>query len=103
MDSCRLVHWIGSACIARRNPSDRALADGVIERVRRVEAVIEPYARLLRAEKIGTLEEELGFDEAARVFDAYVALIRELEVGEFARSDFIEVFDELTPTLEYER
>ena len=71
----------------------RALQD-LSERIRRWQRVIVPYQKLLRAEKLGTLEEEFPKDRAQRVYQRYVDLVRELEGRDLEDSEFAELVPE---------
>ena len=67
------------------------------ERVRGWQRVLVPYRKLLRAEKLGTLEQEFTPERAQRVYQRYVDLIRELEARDLAESEYAK----LVPELEY--
>lgn len=67
------------------------------ERIRRWQGVLGPYGRLLRAEKIGTLEQEFTPDEAHRVYRRYVDLVRQLEARKLASKDY----EKLVPEFEF--
>jgi tetratricopeptide (TPR) repeat protein len=69
------------------------------ERIRRYQRVLVPYQKLLRAEKLGTLEQEFPPDRARRVYQRYVALVQELEGRDLAETDYAK----LVPEFEYAR
>ncbi len=84
-----------------RAPETRPdLADYCARRLvlaQRIQAVLEPYRRLLHAEKIGRLEGAYTREEARRIYASYVALIRAIEAPDMPR----ERFREFVPPLRY--
>jgi len=65
------------------------------ERVRGWQRVLVPYQKLLRAEKLGTLEQEFTPERARRVYQRYVDLVKELEARDLAESEFAKLVPEL--------
>ena len=49
---------------------------------------LRPYRRLLRAEKLGILDEEFTPEEARATFEAYAGLIKELEAKKMSKEEF---------------
>lgn len=60
----------------------------LLERVDRAVAAAVPYGRLEDAEQLGLVEERYTPDEAARIFAAYVELVRETEARGMSRDEF---------------
>lgn len=56
----------------------------------RIQQVIGPYRRLLRAEKLGMVEQTFTREEAQRVYGAYVALVRAIEAPDMPREEFLQ-------------
>ena len=50
-----------------------------LQKARRIRDVMTPYRKLLRAEKLGTVDQEFTPDEARQIFENYVDLIHEME------------------------
>jgi len=57
----------------------------VAERIKRV---VDPYRKLLRAEKLGVLEAEFTKVEAQRIFENYVQMIWDLEAQQISPEEF---------------
>lgn len=80
------------------DPPERVAAlRNLSERIRRVQRVIAPYRKLLRAEKMGTLEQEFTPERAQRIYHRYARVIQEFEARDVGESEF----QELVPELEY--
>lgn len=94
-----LAAQIQSALVpAPDTPPGRAAAMRKLsERIRHAQRVIVPYRKLLRAEKLGLLEQEFTKERAERIYRRYAELIRDLE----ARESDPEDFEALVPELEY--
>ncbi|MGH0029209.1 MAG: tetratricopeptide repeat protein [Myxococcota bacterium] len=60
-------------------PERIAALNALSRRIREAQRVLVPYQKLLRAEKLGTLEQEFTRARAERVHRRYAALIRDLE------------------------
>jgi hypothetical protein len=58
--------------------------------VNRIQPVLRDYARLLRAEKLGLLEQEFGSEEAQAIYRAYVEVIYTLESRGMSREAFLQ-------------
>ena len=80
-----------------RNPDELERVKELKARYASYQSVLDPYHRLLRAEMLGTLDEEFSEAEAQAVFADYVELIRKMEGRELSDSEF----EEYAPELEY--
>ena len=61
-----------------------------LELARQLHAVLRPYRRLLRAQKLGILEQEFTPEQARRIYAAYVTMIRHMEAPDMPRERFRE-------------
>ena len=59
---------------------------------RRVQEVIVPYRKLLRAEKLGIVNKEFSDDEAKKIFARYLDLIHDMEAGRLMTREQLERF-----------
>jgi len=82
------IHREVEATMAGSPPDKRPELVGLLARVDATVAVILPYRRLLRAERLGLVEQELTPAEARRVFAAYVELIRTTEARGMSEEEF---------------
>ena len=86
-----------AARAAKARPEMSSLNQLLKERVESIRRVIGPYRRLLRAEKLGSLEEKFSEEEARAVYKDYIELIRTLEAGVMLPAEF----QEFVPPLQY--
>lgn len=77
-----------AAGMISRKPEQAHVIDPLLAKLRATQEIAKKYRRLLRAEKLGTLEHEYSDAEAAAVFHDYVALIRRHEGGELTPEEF---------------
>jgi tetratricopeptide (TPR) repeat protein len=78
--------------LVARNPGlparERGWNTRLIQQVDRTLAVIRPYRELLRAERLGMLEERFTQPQAEAIFADYVALIRDVEGKHVSDAEF---------------
>ena len=67
----------------------------MVKRTERIQAVIQDYRRLLRAEKLGILEQEFTSAEADAIFHQFVELIRQVEGRNIPHREFEEYIPDL--------
>jgi tetratricopeptide (TPR) repeat protein len=73
----------------------RSNLQAVLARVDASMEVVRRYRRLLRAQKLGIVDEEFSPDEAEQVFDEYVEMVRTTEARLLTREEFEEKLTEL--------
>ena len=69
-----------------------------LEIVETIHPVIIQYHQLLRAEKLGVLEQEYTEEKARNVYRRYIEIIQALEAPRMSREAFLEQ----VPTLDYD-
>ena len=79
----------------RKDPAGARDARSMLSRVRETQRVIEPYQRLLRAEKLGILDQEFTPEQARKVFADYIQMIRRFEARQLSDQEFEEYVPEL--------
>lgn len=80
-----------------RDPGLEAFCRRGINIVNTLQPIIESYRALLRAEKLGLLEQEYSRSEAQAIYERYVDMIQALEAPDMSR----ESFRMQVPSLEY--
>lgn len=74
----------------REDPTLEPFARRGMEIIRQIHPVLHDYSRLLQAEKLGELEEVFSKEEARRIYDRYIDLIRRLEAPQMSRESFLQ-------------
>lgn len=82
----RFVHAVDE--VAREHPEAAGKARETQRLVESVHRAVGPYRKLLRAEKLGLLEQEFTREEARRVYGDYVRAIRAVEAPGMPRNEF---------------
>lgn len=79
----------------QEDPSLTAFCQRGLEISRIMQPIIRDYADLLHAEKIGLLEQEYSQEDAERIYQKYVNMIRQLEAPGMTREAFLQQVPDL--------
>ena len=78
------------AKVVALDPALRGYCQVGLDFVNRIQPVLRDYARLLRAEKLGLLEQEFASEKAQAIYRAYVEVIYTLESRGMSREAFLQ-------------
>jgi len=81
--------------VAQTKPEMAKFALHMIKRTEHIQPVVRDYRRLLRAEKLGILEQEFTSAEADAIFRRFVELIRQVEGRNIPHREFEEYIPDL--------
>lgn len=74
---------------ARENPALAEECELRLGLIKQIQAMMLPYRRLLRAQKLGLLEQEFSPEDARRIYERYREMIYQVKASRLTRDEFL--------------